>query len=96
MTRLPVPDKLAPPGSIDTHVTSLNKDGSLVGYYLDSNSLPHDFERLSNGKYKSFEVADATATYGLNIDSSNADDHAVVGVYHDSNGVPHGYVRSAK
>jgi hypothetical protein len=85
-----------PPGSTDTHALGITRSGSIVGYYLDSNKLPHDYERLTNGKYKTFEVTDATATYGLNIDSSNADNHAIVGVYHDNAGVPHGYIRDAK
>jgi hypothetical protein len=73
-----------------------NDFGVIVGYYTDTNVVPHGFLRLPNGHVTSFDAPGAglgadlnqgTAAYAIN------DFGVIAGQFQDSNYLYHGFVR---
>src|SRR5215467_12259752 len=65
-------------------------DGSIMGYYVDSNNVLHGFLRAPNGKITKYDPPASVGTRPTDMNS----DLAIVGMYLDSNGVDHGFLRS--
>ncbi len=67
------------PGVSSTSVSGVNNNGTIIGYYLDSQSNAHGFS-LSNGEYTSIDDPDGTNTIPSGINSSGT----IVGSYYSS------------
>jgi hypothetical protein len=65
-------------------------DGSIIGFYYDSNTVPHGFLRTPSGKFTKFDPPGSVGTFPNGMNSKLA----IVGYYSDSNGVYHGFLRS--
>lgn len=66
-------------------------DGTIAGFYIDSNATTHGFLRSAAGEFTTFDPLGSVATYPHALNST----HAVVGQYVDSKNVEHGFLRSA-
>ena len=69
---------------------SVADDGSIAGWFYDSNSVSHGFLRSPSGKFSKFDPSGSLGTLPKSINSKLA----IVGFYTDSNGVYHGFLRS--
>src|SRR5580692_3742011 len=81
---------------LGTFALGNNDEGAIVGYYVDSNVVPHGFLRTPDGKLKSFDAPGAGLGAGLNqgtVAYTLNDLGLVVGQFEDDNYVFHGYVR---
>jgi hypothetical protein len=67
-------------------------DGSIVGWYYDSNSIAHGFLRSPSGKITRFDPRGSVATSPTGMNSKLA----IVGYYTDANGGYHGFLRSSQ
>ena len=78
------------PGATETDCNAINRQGVIVGFYVDSSFVNHGFT-LVNGTFKSISVPNSTGTlaYGIN------DSRQVVGWYTDTVGNTHGFLLSA-
>jgi hypothetical protein len=65
-------------------------DGSIIGFYYDSNTVPHGFLRSPSGKFTEFDPPASVGTFPNGMNSKLA----IVGDFSDSNGVYHGFLRS--
>jgi len=76
------------PGSTGTWATGIDLNHIfVVGWYTDSNSIPHGFE-LASGKFTTVDVPGAMWTRALSVNSSGT----IVGAYADSGGKIHGFL----
>jgi uncharacterized membrane protein len=78
--------------------TSINIEGVIAGYYIDSTNVYHAFLRSPAGKFTTFEApgADATAqSFNGTVATGINDLGEVTGYYLDASGSQHGFVRSA-
>ena len=77
------------PGAVETDCNGINRQGVIVGFYVDSSFVNHGFQ-LTNGHFKSINVPNSTGTlaYGIN------DTRQVVGWYTDTQGATHGFLLS--
>jgi len=66
-------------------------DGSVDGYYIDSNNVAHGFFRSSTGHISKFDPKGSVNTFPIGQNST----HSIVGYYLDSAGVLHGFTRSS-
>jgi hypothetical protein len=73
-----------------TIAVGISTDGSVTGYYLDSNGLPHGFVRASNGKVTDFDVPGGSQTIPSAISASGY----IAGYYLDTNNVYRGFIRT--
>jgi len=55
-----------PSGAVNTYGSAINDSGSIVGYYVDSNSAVHGF-LLKGGTYTNLDVPGATGSYATGI-----------------------------
>jgi uncharacterized membrane protein len=81
-----------------TFSTSINIEGVVAGYYIDSTNVLHAFLRSPAGKFTTFEApgADTTAqSFNGTVASGINDLGEVTGYYFDASGLQHGFVRSA-
>jgi len=69
-------------GPRGTILTGINKWNTVVGYYFDSNQVPHGFKRYPNGSVVTLNYPGAQSTYPSAIN----DYGAIVGGYDDANG----------
>jgi hypothetical protein len=74
-------------GTIGAAITD---DGSIMGFYYDSNTVVHGFLRSPSGKFSKFDPPGSVGTFPNGMNSKLA----IVGYYSDSNGVYHGFLRS--
>jgi hypothetical protein len=73
-----------------------NIEGAIVGYYTDTNIVPHAFLRTRDGQITSFDAPGAGLGYGLNqgtVAYSINDLGVITGEFQDSGYVYHGFVR---
>jgi hypothetical protein len=68
---------------------AINSKGEVAGYFIDSNSALHGFQREANGHIKTFDVPNATRTVPTAMNAKGE----ITGVYYDSNCDQHGFVR---
>ena len=80
-----------PKAVLGTSVESINKNASVVGWYLNAHETPVGFKRTNNGSFitLTFPGASSTMVNGIN------DTEAAVGSYTDSNGKLHGFLTNA-
>ena len=75
-----------------TQSQDINLLGEISGYYIDSNGVPHGFERNNGGKITTFDAPGAgpggTFAYGNNLEG------AIAGFYFDENSLAHAFLRS--
>lgn len=77
------------PGSVNTYVSGINSDGTIVGYYTDSSSNNHSFLKTSGiAGYTTFSFPGASGTTFV---SGINDSGKVAGSYSDSS-VFHGFL----
>jgi hypothetical protein len=78
-----------PPGSINTQPLSINRGGTITGYYEDADCFYHGFVRDPQGNFTSFDPpASSIGTWPYNINDSGA----ITGWYYD--GIfYHGFLR---
>jgi hypothetical protein len=73
-----------------------NAEGVVVGFYTDTNVVPHAFLRTPNGQYISFDAPGAGLGAGLDqgtVAYSINDLGVIAGQFEDSSNVYHGFVR---
>jgi len=70
-----------PPGSTDTEVRSINSNGEVAGFYVNSSGHKVGFTYL-NGKFTTIKVPGSTNTYIISIN----DNGEVAGEYENSSG----------
>ena len=71
---------------------AIASDGTIAGFYIDSNAVTHGFLRTAAGEFTTFDPPGSLGTYPHSLNSA----HAVVGRYVDSKSVEHGFLRSAE
>lgn len=79
-----------PQGSVDTVGLSINGQGQIVGYYLDSSCVSHGFLRTTGGSGK-FRIIDPKGTAGTEARSIN-DTGTVTGYYLNADGARFGFL----
>src|SRR5438270_2994974 len=67
------------PGAIETDCNAINRQGIIVGFYIDSSGVDHGFT-LTNGSFKTINVPHSTGTFAYGIN----DTRQVVGWYTDT------------
>jgi hypothetical protein len=72
-------------------IDCINDEGSMTGYFNDSNNVFHGYVRSRNGTFATFDPPGSTGTFSAGID----DEGRVTGYYFDSSGIGHGFVREA-
>jgi hypothetical protein len=78
--------------------TSINIEGVIAGYYVDSTNVFHGFLRSPEGRFTSFDApgADRTAqSFNGTVANGINDLGEVTGYYLDARGSQHGFLRSA-
>src|SRR6478736_1711153 len=78
------------PGARETDCNAINKNGFVVGYYVDSSGASHGFAMI-RGSFQFFDVLGAQATFPYGINDQNQ----AVGWYTDSGFSVHGFLYSA-
>lgn len=76
-----------PNAAMGTFVQGINRWNSVVGYYLDSNNVPHGFKQFSNGSFMDLNYPGAQRTTPMGINDSGM----IVGSYVDVFG-SHGFI----
>lgn len=74
------------PGSIGTQPSSINRTGTITGFYADADGLNHGFVRDNNGNITTVDVPGATNTSALSINSTGE----IAGLYQDGGGYQRG------
>ena len=80
----------------DTFAFADNHRGQIVGFYTDTNIVPHGFLRTPEGHIISFDAPGAGLGFDLNqgtVAYSINDSGVIAGQYQDSNYLFHGFVR---
>jgi hypothetical protein len=75
---------------------AVNDSGVIVGWYTDTNIVPHGFLRTPDGQITSFDAPGAGLGHGLDqgtVATSINDRGAITGQFQDSSYVFHGFVR---
>ena len=81
-------------GAVDTGLTGINNRNTVLGFFLDSNSVVWGLI-LSHHKRIVFQDPEASETYGNGTQPEAINDAgAVTGLYADAQGVVHGFYRS--
>jgi hypothetical protein len=78
--------------------TSINIEGAIAGYYVNSINVLHAFLRSPEGKFTSFEAPGAdTAAESFNgtVATGINDLGEITGYYFDASGLQHGFLRGA-
>jgi uncharacterized membrane protein len=78
--------------------TSINIEGVIAGYYIDSTNVLHGFLRSPEGKFTNFEAPGADTTpqsFNGTVANGINDLGEVTGYYFDVTGSQHGFVRNA-
>ena len=78
-----------------TYAFSINPEGVIAGYYLDSAFVAHGFVRAAHGSVTTFDVPGAgtgfdQGTYSWSLNSEGV----IAGYYVDDNTVAHGFLRA--
>jgi hypothetical protein len=79
-----------------TFPMSINANGTIVGYFQDTNWLTHGFSRSPDGRFRTFDVPGAGTVVGSWQGTWPNDINpagAITGFYADSNWVSHGFIR---
>jgi len=95
LTEFDGPDASPEPG-LGTQAFANNDLGEAVGYYTDTNLVPHGFIRAADGKITSFDAPGAGLGFGLEqgtVAYSVNDFGVIAGQYEDPNDVFHGFIR---
>jgi len=72
----------------------ITPDGTVTGFYADSNSVYHGFLRSPRGHFTKFDATGAgTGTWQGTLPAAINPEGAIAGSYIDSNGVYHGFLR---
>ncbi len=71
-----------------TLVRGINRYNNIVGYYFDSQEVPHGFKRFANGSFATIAYPQAKGTTPNSINSSGW----IAGSYNDLSGGLHGFV----
>ena len=80
-----------PSGELGIFGKSINRAGSITGFYADASNSWHGFVRTSQGKIANIDVPGATNTVGSSINANGF----IGGQYIDTNFVVHGFVRDS-
>jgi len=80
-----------PTGSISTYAVSINKSGTVAGYYAVSSDATHGFVRTSDGTITAFDPKGSTST-GVASINDNGD---IAGWYRDASGTYFNFVRAS-
>lgn len=84
------------PGSYGgTFPQTINRFGSISGYYRDANNVYYGFVRDANGTFQNFQAPGADTTsgsYNGTLASGMNDAGAITGVYYDAQSVAHGFL----
>ena len=88
------PDASPEPG-LGTLAFANNDWGEVVGFYIDTNLVPHGFIRAADRKISSFDAPGAgtgeeQGTLAFNVNPQGA----TAGIYYDASNAEHGFVRS--
>ena len=82
-------------GGEGTYGASINRQGTIAGFYVDSSSVVHGFVRSKDGEFTTFDAPNAASTPGTGTYAANINDFGMVaGVYVDASGVVHSYIRT--
>jgi hypothetical protein len=79
-----------------TQAYAVNDRGVIVGWYTDTNIVPHGFLRTPDGQFTSFDAPGAGLGHGLDqgtVATSINDRGAIAGQFQDSSYIFHGFVR---
>jgi len=80
-----------PLGTKGTHVTGVNNNGDIVGYYLDSKHVKHGFVDIG-GTFTTLDDPHAGHAKGEGTEALGINDSGeIVGIYIDSSGHHHGF-----
>ena len=77
-------------GTIPIPFSGINLEGTITGYYTDTDDVLHGFLRALDGRIKSFDPPGSTDTLAEGINAAGT----IVGQYADSSGVAHGFLRA--
>ena len=96
-TQIDAPDAGTGPFPQGTFVSEntpmgINPEGTVIGFYVDANSVQHGFVRSGNGKITEFDPAGSTFTETNAIDLLGN----IVGFYFDVNSVGYGFLRDPR
>lgn len=76
---------------------SINPDGTVAGFFQDTDWLTHGFSRSPDGKFTTFDVPGAgtvvdtwQGTYAMDINLAGT----ITGYYGDANWVAHGFLQT--
>lgn len=79
-----------PPGSVRTNPTSINAEGEITGWYLDSNETDHGFVRAGDGTITTFDVSkDNCGTVAWSINRKGV----ITGTFSDRHCTWRGFLR---
>jgi hypothetical protein len=73
-----------------TYGLGIVDDGSIMGFYIDSNNVYHGYLRSADGKFTKYDPPGSVNTFPGGMNSALV----IVGYYLDTNGVDHGFLRS--
>jgi predicted membrane protein len=77
------------PGSVGTYAESVNRTGTITGFYAGADGISHGFVRDSNGNITTFDPPGSTNTFAYSINPTGA----ITGSYKDANSLSHGFIR---
>lgn len=78
-----------------TYAFSINAEGVIVGYHIDSGFVVHGFVRTARGAFTTFDVPGAGTGAGQGTYSWSVNSEGVIaGYYVDDNTVAHGFLRA--
>jgi hypothetical protein len=78
------------PGSIFTAAVGINPSGRIVGFFLDSSFVGHQFLLNKDGSFTTIDPPGSIQTVPVAINPSGQ----IAGVFEDSTGVFHGFLAS--
>ena len=85
---------IAKHGAVDTGLTGINNHNTMLGFYVDTNSVVWGLIRAHNKRIV-FQDPKASETYGNGTQPEAINDAgAVTGIYADAQSVVHGFYRS--
>ena len=80
-----------------TYAWSINREGTIGGFYVDGSNVAHGFLRSKNGEFTPFDAPNAASSAGAGTFATNInDDGTTAGPYVDASGVYHVFIRTRR